>query len=114
MYNFILQTVVFLSLGVAIYLLARAYPRVGDEEPHANAGGFVDRLVRRLPLEKIDALLHAFFEKLLRKIKVIIMKFDNLVNIHINKLKKSSSGSQTSPNGASPQLPDALQNGKKE
>jgi len=99
MYNFILQIVIVLSLGVIIYLIARTIPRTTNESEVGGlpdqglpgqrpAGGF-DKLVSKIPLAKIDAAIDSFLLKLLRKIKVLIMKVDNLLNIYLNKLRKN-------------------------
>lgn len=93
MYDFLLQSTFFLSLGVIVYLLARAVPRVNEEGETAHAPGFFDRLLTKLPLREIDNWLNAFFEKFLRRLRVGLMKLDNLVNQYLSKFKK--------PNGAS-------------
>lgn len=91
MYDFVLQTLIFLSLSVVIYLVARGVPRVSDEPAGAvHVPSSFDRLVSKLPLAKIDSIFNSFLEKFLRKIKVLIMKFDHLIGKWINKVKKPS------------------------
>ena len=74
-------------------MFARAIPRVSDSGEE-NVGkpsslrSYFDRLGSRLPLSKIDAALNSFFEKFLRKSKVVVMKVDNLLNMYINKIRK--------------------------
>ncbi|MDP3901770.1 MAG: hypothetical protein Q8Q37_02250 [bacterium] len=89
MYNFILQTAVILSLGVMIYLVARVRARVEILPETNERKDYVDKIMNKLPLARIDAALHTFFGKTLRKFKVLVMKVDNLTNIYINKLKKN-------------------------
>ena len=94
MYNFILQIVIVLSLGVIIYLIARTIPRTTNESeasglPNQKQTGGFDKLISKIPLAKIDAAIDSFLLKFLRKIKVLIMKVDNLLNIYLNKLKKN-------------------------
>lgn len=91
MYNFILQMALMLSLGIIIYLMARAVPRVGDEI--LKPAGKFDRWLSSLRLEKFDILLSNFLEKALRKAKLILMKLDNVTNEYLDKIKK------TKPNG---------------
>ena len=68
MYNFVLQTIVMLSFGVLIYLVARAVPRVSETEiKAASLGDHLDRWIKKLPLEKMDAWLSSQVEKFLRK-----------------------------------------------
>jgi hypothetical protein len=87
MYNFILQIFVMVSLGVVIYLIARAVPRVGDEisKPTLN----LDRWLGSLKLEKLDVAFGNFMEKLLRKIKLFLMKLDNVTNNYLDKIKQT-------------------------
>lgn len=90
LYNFILETIIFLSLGIIILCLARTLPRIEDE---SSAMSFkkdkMSRLVKRLPLDKMDETLNLVFHKILRRIKVLIMKADNAVT---GKLKSFRSG----------------------
>ncbi len=91
MYNFILQILIMLSLGAIIYLIARAAPRVGDiEESFKDTfHGKLDKLIAKIPLERFDVFFSVSIEKILRKIKLILMKCDNLLAIHLKKIKKS-------------------------
>ncbi|MEK7191996.1 MAG: hypothetical protein AAB646_00580 [Patescibacteria group bacterium] len=109
MYNFILQILTFSSLGLIIYLLARALPRVDETAPTPRISRVIDRMISRLPLGKIDFAISNFFEKILRKSKVIVMKIDNLINTHIGKIKKTGNGQSSSAN-----LPETLNSDKKE
>lgn len=95
MYDFLLQTSFFVSLGIVIYLLARAVPRVHESGDVVHAPGRFDRLLSKLPLQKIDARLNVFLEKFLRRAKVILMKFDNSINYHLGRLRKSNNVSET-------------------
>ena len=92
MFNFTLQTVVVLSLGVMIFLFARALPRIPEEIDTAartkTAGKIRQFIGKKIPLDKLDAYASSFFEKFLRRVKLVIMKLDNAVNIQIGKLKK--------------------------
>lgn len=91
MYSLLLQLITFASLAVIVYLMARAVPRVRDEEiGRTHAAGRFDALLSKLPLEKVDAWLNAFFEKTLRKTKVVVLKFDNLLNQYLNRVKRAS------------------------
>lgn len=90
MYDLVLQTSFFLGLGVVVYLLARAVPRVSDTGEPIHAPGAFDRALRKLPLEKIDKWLNALFEKILRKVRVMLLKLDNIVNASLGRLKKTN------------------------
>lgn len=90
MYNFILQTIIMVSLGAVIYLFARAVPRVDDSAPSKQSRDYIEELLNKLPLEKADAFLSALFEKTLRKLKVVILKLDNLLTKHLQNLKPTA------------------------
>lgn len=89
MYDFVIHIVLVVSLGAMIYLLARALPRVSDEHG-VLPPGFFDRLVDRLPLDRIDIALSAMLERTLRKIKILILKMDNVVNSYIEQVRRHS------------------------
>ncbi len=89
MYDFIVQIVLVGSLAVLIYLLARALPRVTDDQGIMPAG-FFDRLVDKLPLERIDGTLSSGLEKLLRKAKILVLKLDNVINSYLEQIRKHS------------------------
>jgi hypothetical protein len=89
MYDFIVHIVLVSSLAAMIYLLARALPRVSDDEGVLGAG-FFDRLVDRLPLQRIDLAMSTFFEKALRKAKILVLKLDNVLNEYIEQIRKHS------------------------
>lgn len=89
MYDFIVHITLVGSMGIMIYLLARALPRVTEDEGVMPAGVF-DRLVEKLPLQRIDLMISAFFEKVLRKMKVLVSKFDNMINGYLAQVRKHS------------------------
>lgn len=81
------------SLGVMIYLTARGVSRVSDtieENTPVHQKSRFDKLIAFLPLEKIDLLISEYFEKILRKIKLSLMKLDNIITGHLDKIKKTN------------------------
>lgn len=71
-----------------IYLVARAVPRVSETEIKTfSPGDSLDRWIKKLPLEKMDAWLSSQLEKFLRKFKVAVLKLDNLLTKHLSNLK---------------------------
>jgi len=76
------------SLGAMIYLIGRAVPRVSDEVGGGESMTKFDRLLSSMRFEKVDVLLNNFLEKLLRKVKLLLMKLDNTTNNYLNKVKK--------------------------
>ena len=92
MYTFILQIALMVGLGTMIYLIARAVPRIGDtlEAAEKIPQNRLDKFIASLPLEKIDVIFSAFTEKLLRKARLLLMKWDNFLSGHLNKFKKTN------------------------
>ncbi len=90
MYNLILQLFLFSSLGTIIFLFARAVPRVTDEKEAVHPASFFDKILTRLPLATIDNAVNAFFEKTLRKSKVVVLKLDNIITGYLGRLKKTN------------------------
>jgi hypothetical protein len=89
MFDFITQIIFVLSLGIIAYLFARALPRV-VEDPGAVPTTAFDKLVDRLPLDEVDEVLVSTFEKILRKARVFVLKFDNRINHYLDQLRKHS------------------------
>lgn len=81
-----------ISLGVLIYLIARVTPRIGDIEEifKKQPLGDFDKLIAKIPISEIDFILTAWVEKTLRKIKLILMKWDNLLSEHLSRIKKTN------------------------
>lgn len=93
MFDFILQIITFASLGFIVYLFARALPRISEnEQAAAGKPDYFDKMMKKLPLGKIDSAINLFLGKILRKMKVILMKVDNLMNYYINKLRTKQNG----------------------
>jgi hypothetical protein len=99
MANFILQILVFSSLGLIIYLLARAVPRVSDAAAPAKSVNFFEKLMAKLPMAKIDESINSFLAKFLRKSKVVIMKVDNFINHRLGKLTRKNGSSEKKGDG---------------
>lgn len=87
MTSFILEIIMVASLGVVLYLFARALPRVDDVLVSPG-----DKKLRThwltVYLEKADEWLKVVFEKFLRRVKVLLLKLDNIVSKRLNKFKK--------------------------
>ena len=92
MYCFLLQSIFMLSIGAMIYILASAVPRV-DGSFGARSWDLAARFIRRIPLTKIDSILSAISEKLLRRVRVVILKIDNWVSGFLGRIKSRSKDS---------------------
>lgn len=95
MYDFLLQIFFFGALTVIVYLMARALPRVPESNSHVSALEYIDGWLRRLPLAKADHFINLRFEKTLRRIRVLILRADNLIHRYLNN-KKNGGGERDS------------------
>ncbi len=84
--SFIFDLVIVLCAGTILYLVARALPKISDE----NNGKPVLKTSKTLVyLEKADEKFKKSREKLLRRIRVIILKFDNYLSGRLSKFKRN-------------------------
>lgn len=92
MIDLVLELAIVAGCASVLFILARALPRVtenGVEIAEVSDAGLVDRLLRRLPVAEIDALLSGVAEKTLRQIRVVNLKIENMVNSGIERLRHS-------------------------
>jgi len=77
------------GLGIMIYLIARSAPRVGDDIAHDIGGRIskLDHIFSHAQFEKLDAIFNNLVEKGLRKLKLLLMKLDNLTNKYLDRVK---------------------------
>ena len=95
MYNFILQFLIMTSLAIIVYLVARATPRIDENIVFSKSkNSFFDNIVHKLPLEKIDLMSSNLLEKLLRRVKIIILKIDNILTKKLGNFKSASSSQE--------------------
>lgn len=87
MFSFILEIIIFVSLSVVVYLLARTLPRIDDSAVTKDPSMFKTHWLMAY-LERFDEWLKVFLEKFLRRLKVWILKFDNVVSERLNQFKK--------------------------
>jgi hypothetical protein len=83
-----------ISLCIVLYLMARALPRI-VEEPRAEKPGFLDRWAHSQIPEKVDVALNGFLLKFLRKLKVLVLKLDNTLSKHLQKVRTDESGKKS-------------------
>jgi len=100
MYDFILQLLIMSSLATIIYLAARAIPRIDESALLSSSKNSAFRnWISNIPLEKIDLMFDNLLEKLLRKIKIVVMKTDNVLTRRLSSFKPDVSGDKnTRPN----------------
>lgn len=84
MAQFIFTNVFMLALGTILYLFVRALPRVEKEE--AAKQGFIERWVTSDLPEKFDFAMGNFLVKFLRRLKVWVLKIDNVVGDRLKRM----------------------------
>lgn len=83
MADFILQLILFSSFAVIVYLMAIAVPRVKDDDLNANG----TKASNILPLERMDAFLNNWREKILRRLRIYLLKAEKSVSDQLHKSK---------------------------
>lgn len=86
MFAFIFEIIIFVCLAILMVIALRALPRVSNEVfTESRSRVQVHELM--IALERVDDVLKILFEKFLRRLKVLIMKLDNIVTKKISKFK---------------------------
>ena len=90
MYDFILQLAIVISLGAMVYLMARALHRVPDgEETVVSDHSYFDQWLESVPFTKLEEKAQLLTAKFLRRIRIIVLKFDNLLHRYISSMKSN-------------------------
>jgi hypothetical protein len=84
MYDLFIQTTLIASLGVIVYLVAAATPRVQDSDEDLTRTNFKVRFGEIIQLDRLDTWLNMAKDKGLRKLKVVVMKVDNFISKLLN------------------------------
>ncbi|HZX01245.1 MAG TPA: hypothetical protein VFE87_02555 [Candidatus Paceibacterota bacterium] len=84
MYDLFIQTTLIVSLGVMVYLVAAAAPRIQDSDEALTETKFKARFGEIIPLDRLDTWLNAAKDKGFRRLKVIVMKVDNFISKRLN------------------------------
>ncbi len=83
--EFAFTLILMICLGTVLYLMVQALPRI--EEVPSEEKPFLERWAHSEMPEKIDAAFNGFLLKFLRRIKVLVLKFDNAIAKHLQKIK---------------------------
>lgn len=96
MFNLIPQIILFLALGIIVALIIKNIPKVKDldeEEKHEFKEDFFEKqhkLFNKIPVEKINDVTNNVIEKILRRMRIVIIKLDSLIQRNLNSIKDSS------------------------
>jgi hypothetical protein len=83
--EFIFTIILMICVGIVLYLTVQALPRI--EETPADQKGFLERWAHSEMPEKIDAAVNNFLLKFLRRTKIFVLKLDNALAKHLQKIK---------------------------
>lgn len=84
MYDLILQLALVISFGAIVYIMSLAIPRVDEENGKPN---IIRVWIRKLPMHRLDESIRQTKDKVLRRVKIVVMKVDNFISSHLNKDK---------------------------
>ena len=84
MQHLFLELVLLISFAIIVYLMAAAIPRLEETKKDGSEG--IER--RDLPLDKLDEFLIKAKDKSLRKLKILVMKADNLISKQLKSKKE--------------------------
>ena len=71
------------------FILLRSLPRVATEEAEPSLAAWFGDWIDRLPLHHIDERINGFLFKFLKRSRVFVLKLDNRLSRHLDRVKKS-------------------------
>lgn len=81
MADLFLELTVLASLAVIVYLMAAAVPRIEEEQEEEKTAKI------NLHLDRLDSFLVRAKDKFLRRMKVLVMRFDNFISRQLRPKK---------------------------
>ena len=84
MYDLFIQTALITSLGVIVYLVASAAPKIQDSDETLAVTKFKARFGEIIPLDQLDTWMNAAKDKWFRRLRVIVMRIDNFISKRLN------------------------------
>ena len=106
MLQFILTNLLLISVGGILYIFVRALPRIGEREAKEEKRTVFERWVMSEIPHQIDRALNATLGKLFRKLKVLLLRFDNYLTSRLKKIhtETNGNGSGITGTGAKPKI----------
>jgi hypothetical protein len=86
------MNIFMLAAGTVLYLFARAIPRVEEDENETRQPGIFERFVLSDIPHRVDTVLNAFLGKLFRRLKIVLMRFDNYLTEQLKKVTNGTNG----------------------
>lgn len=91
MLAYILNTIILISLGVVVYLSARALPRISDREFYESE---IDEHWIVGYVERLDGVVKIHTEKALRRLRTIILRADDTVSKKLEQVNEEKKKQQ--------------------
>lgn len=88
MHNLILQIALILSFGIIVYLFIKAMPRIGNGEDKKEPS--LKNFFANIKLDQVDETINLVLEKVLRRLKLLIMRMDNSITGFLNNIKETA------------------------
>lgn len=86
MFEFILTNILLISFGAILYIIAKTIPKIETDSDSIEKNGIIEKfIVSDLP-HKFDYLLNFYTGKFLRKLKVLILRFDNYLTLKLKSI----------------------------
>ena len=87
MFQFIVIIIFMFALGTTLYLVVRALPRIDERRAAHSPTTMLERWITSEMPEKIDRTVNAFFGKFIRRLKIVLMRIDNVLTERLKKIK---------------------------
>ncbi len=101
MFQFIVTNILMISVGAIVFIIARTLPRL-EPDVRPEKKNILERWIASEIPERIDAALNGFLVKFLRRLKVLLLKVDNSLSGHLQKIKPETPGTQNGNGKAKP------------
>jgi len=90
--QFTLSTILMLALGLVLYLTARSLPRITEDPNEDKKKSLVEAwIVSEMP-HRIDQAMNTFMGKFFRKLKIYILRMDNILTERLKKMSSDQNG----------------------
>ena len=90
LFQFIVTNIFLISVGTLIYLVVRTLPRIDEHGPAEKKASLLERWMASEVPEKIDETVNTYTGKILRKVKVVLLKVDNVISKRLQKIRPAN------------------------
>ena len=84
--QFALTNLFLVAVSAVLYLVVRTLPRLGEEVVAIRQPSLIERLIISDIPHRFDMLVNAVMEKSFRRLKVVLLRFDNYLTTKIKKI----------------------------